>query len=80
MTLPDQENSVAHCFSCLDLMNTIVLLTMPLSLHDADDAITNHVKWLKIHVTYHFDHLELTNAMLLFMIQSVSCNVNTGIT
>ena len=32
---------VAHCFNFLDLMNTVVLLTMVLSSHDDDDSAIN---------------------------------------
>ena len=54
-------------------MNAVVLLAMQLASHDAD-ASTNSVKWLKRHVVSHYDHLELTNAMVLLMILSVSCD------
>ena len=50
-------------------MNTLVLLTMPLTPHD-DDASANSFKCLKIYVTSHFDPYELTNAVMLLMIPS----------
>ena len=34
---------VTHCANCIDLMTTLVLLTMPLVSHDAD-ASANNVK------------------------------------
>ena len=42
----DQKGYVAHCFHCLDLMNGMMLLTVPVALHDADIS-ANSVKWLK---------------------------------
>ena len=46
MASNDQKHYVAHYFNCLDLMYTVVLLTMPLASHAAD-ASGNSVKWLK---------------------------------
>ena len=37
------KNYVTHCFNLIDLLNTMVLLTMALASHDAD-ASTNSVK------------------------------------
>ena len=33
------KSHVAHCFKCLELMNTMVLLTMLLVSHDADASV-----------------------------------------
>ena len=60
-------------------MNTMVLLTMPLALHYVDVS-TNSLNDCKNHVASHFDHLELTNVMLVLMMSSVSCDTNNGIT
>ena len=65
-------------FSYLDLMNTMVLLRIQLASHDAD-ASANNVKLLKNHVASHFEHPELSNALVLLMMPSVSHNANTGI-
>ena len=46
MALHDQKCYIAYCFNYLDLINTMVLQSMPLTSHDAD-AIANSVKWLK---------------------------------
>ena len=43
MALHDQKHYVAHYFSHLDLMDTVVLLTMPLASHDGE-ASANSVK------------------------------------
>ena len=38
-----QEGYVAHCFSCLNPMNTKVLLTIPLTSDDADACAKCHM-------------------------------------
>ena len=43
MALHNQKGYVAHCVNYLELMNTMVLLTMPLESRDAD-ASTSSVK------------------------------------
>ena len=57
--VPLMTFEVSHCFNCVDFMNTVVPLTMPL-ISCAGYNSGNH--W-KIHVASHFDHLELTNAL-----------------
>ena len=49
------ESYVTHCFRCLDLMSTVVLLTLPLA------------NSCKSHDATYFDLLEVTNAMVLLM-------------
>ena len=46
MASNDQKSYVKHRFLYLDLIYTVVLLTMPFASHDAD-ASANSVKWLK---------------------------------
>ena len=60
-------------------MNTVVLLTMPLTSHDADNSAKCQMTE-KSQVAYLFDHLEISNAVVLLMMPSVSCNANAGIT
>ena len=75
----DQENFFAHCFNNLEHMNTMVLLTMPLTL-----CCWCHYQQCKIserHVSSYFEHLEPRNAMMPFIMPSVaSCDANTSIT
>ena len=56
MASHNQKCSVAHCFNCLDLMNTVILLIMPLASYAAD-ASANSVKQLKSPIEFRFDHL-----------------------
>ena len=67
----------AHFFNCLDIMNTVVLLTWPLASHVAD-ASSNSIKWLKKSYYISFWSSWTTNAMLLLMIPSGSCDILTG--
>ena len=53
-------------------MNTVVLLTVPLASNDIDTS-ANGLNNFKNHASSDFDHLELTNAIVLLMILSVSC-------
>ena len=41
-----KKSKITHCFKCLDLMNAVELLTMPLVWHDVD-ASANSDQWLK---------------------------------
>ena len=52
-------------------MNAVVLLAMPLASWDSD-ASAKSVKSLTRLVEPCFDHLDLTNAMVSFMMPSVS--------
>ena len=60
LALYDTDSYVALCFTFLDVMNTVVLVRMPLISHDAE-ASANIVKWLKKSCCISFGHLELTN-------------------
>ena len=54
-------------------MNAMVLLIMPLALHDADI-----VKLLKSHVASYFSQLALTSAVVVLMMPSVLCDAIGG--
>ena len=73
----DPKSYDAHCFRCLDIINTVVLLIVALASHD--DASDDSVKWLKCHSASHFDHLEPKNAVVMFLMPSVSFEMKTGI-
>ena len=42
VALHDKKSYVANCFSYLDLMNTVMLLTMPLASHDTYASSKSH--------------------------------------
>ena len=76
MALHDQRNSVVHYFNHLDLIKTMVLLTMPSC---ASDTSATKVKWLKKSYCISLNHLGLTNTLVPLMMPSVLCNAKTGI-
>ena len=49
--------------------------TVPLTLHDVDASVMSN-EW-KSQVASCFDHLALTNTMVILMVPSVSCDANT---
>ena len=62
----------------LDLMNTVLLLTMALASHHTD-ASANSVKWLKKWHCISFQSSWTNTVAVLLMMPAVSCNANTGI-
>ena len=68
---------IAHFSICLDFMNTVVLLEMSFPSHDTD-ASAYSVKWLKKSCCITFWSFKLTNAVVLLMMTSVSCEAWTG--
>ena len=60
-------------------MNPMVLLIIPLALHDSDASAKSVNDW-KSHGVSDFDNLELANEMMVLMILPGSCNASDGIT
>ena len=79
MALHDPRSYVAHYLNCLNLMKIMGywqchwhhMMLMPVPTVSND--------W-KSDFASHFDHLELTNAVVLLMMPPVPWNANTGIT
>ena len=70
---------VIHCFSYLEWMNTMMPLTMPVTSHDGNASAKCQLTEIS-HVASHFDHLELTNVVVLLMMPSVYFDTSTGFT
>ena len=72
IALNDQKWYVAHCFNCLDQMNTVVLLKRQLASHDVD--ANAKCQTTENHYATHFNNLELINPMVLMMMPLMSCH------
>ena len=59
----DQNSYVAPCFDHLDIINEVVLLTMPLASCNVTTGATG-ITWLKVRLHFNFNQLQLWNGVV----------------
>ena len=72
----DQKSHVASQVDCLDLMNVMMSLMIPLVSCDTN-ATASDTTWSKCHLAPHFEHLDQRNIVVPLMMPSVSCDADT---